>query len=62
MDITNEKVKLGIAPIQSEFARLMADKGYLETVMAEGAAEASHDAMRTLSKVRRKVGFTDIRR
>ncbi len=48
-------------PSQEEFARLTADKAYLESVMREGAATAAHDAMRTMSKVRRKVGFIDLR-
>ena len=51
-----------LAPVQDEFNRLMADKEYLETVMAKGAAEAAHDAARTLSKVRRKIGFTEPKR
>ena len=51
-----------LSPIQAEFNRLMADKAYLESVMAEGAAEAAHDTLRTMSKVRRKIGFTEIKR
>ena len=51
-----------LTPIQEEFSRLMADKAYLESVMAKGAAEAAHDTLRTMSKVRRKVGFTEIKR
>jgi len=51
-----------LVPIQEEFNRLMADKAYLEKVMAEGAAEAAHDTLRTMSKVRRKVGFTEMPR
>ena len=46
-----------LAPVRDEFARLMADKAYLEGVMKKGAAEASAAARRTLSKVKRKVGF-----
>ncbi len=46
-----------LAPVQSEFARLSADKAYLEDVMQKGAETAAHDAMRTLSKVQKKVGF-----
>ncbi len=51
-----------LAPVQAEFARLSADKAYLESVMIRGAETAAHDAARTMSKVRRKIGFTDIRR
>ena len=57
-----EAVADALAPVQEEYARLIADKKYLESVMAEGARTAAHDAIRTLSKVRRKVGFTDFPR
>ena len=50
----------GLAPVREEFARIMADKAYLEEVMKNGAAEASYYARKTLSKVKRKVGFTSI--
>jgi tryptophanyl-tRNA synthetase len=49
----------GLAPIREEFARLIADKQYLETVMKEGAEKASYHASRTMSKVRRKIGFVN---
>ena len=48
-----------LAPVQTEFAKLAADKKYLEDVMKKGAAEARYNASRTLSKVRRKVGFIE---
>lgn len=48
-----------LAPVQSEFKRLMQDKKYLEDMMAKGAAEAHHDSLRTMSKVRRKIGFIE---
>ena len=50
----------GLAHVRDEFARIMADKAYLEEVMKNGAAEASYYARKTLSKVKRKVGFTSI--
>lgn len=50
-----------LAPVKAEFDRLMADKAYLESVMANGANEAYKNARRTMSKVRRKVGFTEIK-
>lgn len=50
-----------LAPVRSEFDRLMSDKAYLESVMIKGADNAAHDAARTMSKVRRKIGFTDPR-
>ncbi len=49
----------GLAPVRDEFARLMADKVFLETVMKNGADEASYYARKTMSKVRRKIGFVN---
>ena len=49
----------GLAPVREEFARLMADKAYLETVMKNGADEAAYYARKTMSKVRRKIGFVN---
>ena len=51
-----------LAPVQAEFARLAADKAYLEDVMAKGAEAAAGDAARTMSKVRRKLGFIELKR
>ena len=48
-----------LAPVQNEFARLTADKAYLESVMKSGAEQASYYARKTLSKVRRKIGFVN---
>ena len=47
----------GLAPVRDEFARLIADKAYLEEVMKRGAEEASVYARRMMSKVRKKIGF-----
>ncbi len=49
-----------LAPVQSEFKRLCADKAYLEAQMKKGAGEASYHAGKTLSKVRKKLGFVSI--
>jgi tryptophanyl-tRNA synthetase len=49
----------GLAPVRDEFARLMADKAHLEQVMKNGADEASYYARKTMSKVRRKIGFVN---
>ena len=51
-----------LAPVQAEFARLSADKGYLEEVMAKGAEDAARSAARTMSKVRRKIGFVELKK
>lgn len=49
-----------LAPVQAEYARLIADKAYLEEVMREGAQNAARAARKTLTKVRRKVGFVTL--
>jgi len=56
-----EAVADALEPVRSEFARLSADKKYIEDVMRNGSAEAARAAARTLSKVKRKVGFYDVR-
>ena len=47
----------GLASVRDEFARLMADKAHLEAVMKAGSDEAAYYARKTMSKVRRKLGF-----
>jgi tryptophanyl-tRNA synthetase len=56
-----EAVADNLAPVRAEFDRLMADKAYLESIMKSGADEARRAAARTMSKVRRKVGFTEVK-
>lgn len=51
----------GLAPFQSEYKRLMADKAYLEGIMKQGSAYAGYLASKTLSKVYRKIGFLQIK-
>lgn len=46
-----------LRPIQDEYARILADKAYLDGVLADGAAAAQRIAGRTLAKVYRKVGM-----
>ncbi len=48
-----------LEPIRSRYQELMADKGYLQTVLAEGAEAAGRRAARTMSKVYRKVGYVE---
>ena len=55
-----EAVADRLAPVREEYDRLLADKGYLEEVMKKGAAEASYYARKTLTKVRRKLGFVTL--
>ena len=46
-----------LLPIQAEHARLMADKGYLQSILDENAQRANHLAQKTLRKIQKKVGF-----
>ena len=39
----------------------MQDKAYLEEVMKQGANDAYRHARKTMSKVRRKIGFTELK-
>ncbi len=52
-----EAVVETLRPIREEAARLMRDKGYLESVYRGGAEKASYIAEKTLRKVYKKVGF-----
>jgi len=47
-------------PVREEFARILADKAYLEAMMKKGADEAAYYARKTITKVRRKLGFVQI--
>lgn len=49
-----------LRPIQQEYARLLADRGYLDGVLAEGAVRAGAIARRTLAKVYKKIGFLQL--
>ena len=46
-----------LGPVQEKFRQLLSDKAYLEDVMKNGADEASYYARKTISKVKRKLGF-----
>ena len=45
------------ARLDARACRLLADKAYLQKIMAEGAEKASYVAEKTLRKVYKKVGF-----
>lgn len=55
-----EAVADKLAPIQSEQAKIIADKDYLNGVLKAGAEKASFRARKTLSKVYKKIGFYQI--
>ncbi len=46
-----------LSPIQQEFARIMKDKAYMESVYREGAQRAGVLAERTLQKFMKKIGY-----
>ena len=49
-----------LAPVQQRYNELLADKAYLEQVMKNGADEASYYARKTLSKLKKKLGFVQL--
>ena len=54
-----EAVADHLAPVRSEYDRLIADKAYLTQCMKNGAEQAYRITRKTLQKVYRKVGFID---
>ena len=48
--------------MHKEFERILQDKGYLDSIIKENDEKARYFANKTLRKVRKKVGFTDIPR
>ena len=49
-----------LAPLREEYARLIADKAYLEQIMKSGAESALRIASRTMRKVYKKTGFVQL--
>lgn len=56
-----EAVADNLAPIRTEFDRLISDKAYLKECYTAGAAKAHKYSQRIVSKVYHKVGFVDFR-
>ncbi len=52
-----EAVADKLAPVQSEYKRISADKAYIENCMKQGAEKAYKISIKTLRKVQKKVGF-----
>ena len=46
-----------LSPIQEKFNDFMNNKDYLEKIYKEGAEKAEYQAMKTLRKAYKKVGF-----
>ncbi len=55
-----ESVVDNLRPIQQEYARILADRAYLDGVLKDGAERAAHIARRVLDKTYRKVGFLQL--
>jgi len=51
-----------LEPIQKRYEELLKDKAYIDKVMYDNAMKASRVAFKTLSKVKRKIGFTELSR
>lgn len=54
---TADCVIAALSPLQAEFKRLMADRGYLQSVINENAQKANALATQTLRRVQKKIGF-----
>ena len=50
----------GLAPIQGEYQRILADKEYVDGVLKQGAEQASRLADRMVSKVYKKIGLLQL--
>ncbi|MBR0092190.1 MAG: tryptophan--tRNA ligase [Lachnospiraceae bacterium] len=57
-----ECVAEALRPVREEYARLIADKAYLETKIKEGAQKAEAVSWRTLRKARKRVGLLELPR
>ena len=55
-DVADAVVEL-LAPVRERYAELVADKAQLDDVLADGAERARTVALRTMSKVRKRVGL-----
>lgn len=55
-----ETVANALKPVREEYARIIADKSYLESVMKEGAQKAEYISQKTLRKIRKKVGLLEL--
>ena len=54
---TADAIIEGLAPIQTEYARLMGNKDYLHEIMHDGALRAGEAAAKTVKKVYAAMGF-----
>ena len=61
-EIVGEAVADELAPIQARFKELSEDKAYVDNIIKTNAEQASYYANKTLRKVKKKVGFTELPR
>ncbi len=54
-----ETVADTLAPLQANFAKLEADKAYIDSIIKNNAEKAAYYANKTLRKVQKKVGFPE---
>ncbi|GHV41048.1 tryptophan--tRNA ligase [Clostridia bacterium] len=54
-----ERIIQTTAPIQAEFTKILEDKAYLDGILTDGAKRAEKIAARTLTKLRKKIGFLE---
>jgi tryptophanyl-tRNA synthetase len=47
----------GLRPLQERYNKITSEKGYLDSILAEGAAKARPTAQKTLARVRQAVGL-----
>ncbi|MEF9974642.1 MAG: tryptophan--tRNA ligase [Clostridia bacterium] len=60
-DAVADAVIATLEPIQQNYARVIDDKAYLESVMTDSAERARAVAQRTMAKVRKKVGLAPLK-
>ena len=61
-ECVGEAVVNELAPLQARYDELAKNKDYIDRIMKENAQKASYYANKTLRKVKKKVGFTEMPR
>jgi len=57
-----EAVADALMPIQNEYNRLLNEKTYVEQILKQGAEKANFIANKTLNKVKRKIGYYQLKK
>ena len=61
-EIVGEAVAAELAPLQARYDELTKDKAYIDRIIKDNAEQAAYYANKTLRKVKKKVGFTEMPR